>query len=286
MTLPDPETVVSRARESITGDSESPTADSRVNLAVADPVDYDSVDLTDESYVGPDASALGRLAAAVAVEGDAAVHYPEPDFTVGGPWLVLAPLSGLVSTVATGTGRAAVTLDYDGSDDTALDGLDERVSELTEAARPSHDHYPVESDNRGVFTTGMTTFALDSLATDGNLTATFDVSTTPATGSDRVESRFADVEGVESVEYESVVGVERAAPSPELREAAETAHRRVLGDCEYEWLPEGGVFAEIPGAEKMALGTGTPGAAEFSHEQYETCVDLLESTLSNLGVRA
>lgn len=276
MTLPDPETVVARAREA-PNDS-----DSGVNIAVTGPVDSESVERDEDGYVGETAGAIGRLAAALASNGR--VHYPDPDFTADGPWLVLAPLSGFVSTVATGTGRAVVTLDYDASADSALDGLDERVSALAEAVRPIHDHYPV-SDDGGTFTTGMTTFALDTLSTDGNLTATFDVSTTPATSASRVESRFV-VEGVENVAYEPVVGVERAAPSSELREAVETAHRRVRGDCEYEWLPDPGVFAEIPGAEKMALGTGSPEAAEFSREQYETCLDLLESTLSTLGVSA
>lgn len=279
MTLLDPETVVARAGASTADDS-------AVNLAVAGPVDPDVAELTEDGYVGANAGALGRLAAAVAVEDDAAVHYPEPDFIADGPWLVLAPLSGFVSTVATGTGRAEVALDYDTDRDFAFENLERHIADLFDAARPSHDYYPVEDDDRGVFTTGMTTFALDSIATDENLTATFTVSTTPATSSGGIASRFADVEGVEHVCYELVAGVERAAPSRELREAVETAHRRVLGDCEYEWLPGDGVFAEIPDWEKISLGTGAPGAEEFSREQYETCVDLLETTLSNLGVRA
>jgi len=296
--LPDPEQVVSRA--------EKAAADGDVNLVVAGAVDPEAVERTDDGYVGEAAGAVGRLAAAVeaaetvaktdsavaddadadSATADVALHYPEPKFTADGPWLVLAPLGGFASTVAKGLGRAEVTVEYDARSDHSLDVLDERVSGLTEALAPRHDHYPVESDDRGTFTTGMTTFALDSLSVDGDLTARFDVSTTPATSPSAVEARLADIASVEAVDYEPVVGVERAAPSPDFREAVEAGHREVRGDCEYEWLPEPGVFAEIPGAEKLALGTGTPGALEFSLEQYRTCVDLLASTLSTLEVSA
>ncbi|WP_115864664.1 hypothetical protein [Halorussus litoreus] len=304
--LPDPEQVVSRAEEA--------TADGDVNLVVAGAVDPETVERTDDGYVGESAGAVGRLAAAVeacetvaetgGAAADVALHYPEPAFTADGPWLVLAPLGGFASTVTKGTGRAEVTVEYDARSDHTLDGLDERVSALTEALAPHHDHYPVESDDRGTFTTGLTTFALDSLSVDGDLTATFDVSTTPATSPSAVEARLADVAdsadldardasdgvagvaSVESVDFETVTGVERAAPSANFREAVEAAHREVRGDCEYEWLPQPGVFAEIPGAEKLALGTGTPGAQEFSAEQHRTCVDLLASTLSRLEVVA
>jgi len=276
--LPDPEAVVARASDS--------TPDASVNLVVAGAVDAERVKRDEDGYVGESAGVVGRLAAALGVEADVAVHYPEPEFTADGPWLVLAPLSGFVSTVATGVGRATVTLERDASDGPPLDGLDERIAGMAEAVRPDHDSYPVDSDDRGVFTTGMTTFALDSLSVDEALTATFHVSTTPGTRPSDVKARFADLTGVESVEYESVVGVERTAPSRSLREAVEAAHRDVRGDCEYEWLPDPGVFAEIPGAEKLALGTGAPGSRAFSRDQYETCVELLDSTLSNLEVDA
>jgi len=276
--LPDPEAVAAEAHEA--------TTDGAVNLAVTGEIDPDAVERTADGYVGETAGALGRLAAAVTIEGDLAVHYPDPDLTAGGPWLVLAPLSGFVSTVATGTGRAVVDLDYDASADPSLDGLDERVSALLDAAAPGHDHYPVADDERGAFTTGMTTFALDSLSVGERLTATFDVSTTPATSASGVESQFAAVAGVESVTYEPVVGVERSSPSSDVREAVETAHCEVRGQCDYEWLADPGAFGAIPSAGKMALGTGAPGAGEFSREQYETCRDLLDATLSNLGVSA
>lgn len=278
MTLPEPGSVVSRA--SRTEPARGPTP----NVAVSGSVNADAVERVDGAYGGETAGTLGRLAAAVSADVDATVQYPDPVLTAEGPWLVLAPLSGFVSTVSTGVGRVTVALDDDS--DTTLRRLEDRLSALFEAARPSHDHYPVAEDSRGVFTSGMTTFALDSVSTDGRPTVTFDASTTPATRPSEVEARFSDVTGVESVEYESVVGVERAEPSPGFREAVEAAHRRELGDCEYEWLRSPGLFAGIPGSEKVALGTGDPGSTEFTGEQYETCVDLLESALSALEVDA
>jgi hypothetical protein len=281
MTLPDPESVVARARDT---DTDSAAA-AAPNVVVTDRVDADAVERTDEGYRGETAGVLGRLAAALAV-GDAAVHYPEPDLTAEGPWLVLAPLSGFVATVAKGIGRTVVDVDYDPRADTGLHAVDDRVSALLDAARPTHDHYPVAEDDAGVFTTGMTTFALDSLTVEDALTATFDVSTTPATRASDVRARFADVPGVEAVTYESVAGVERADPSPTLRRAVEDAHREVVGDCQYDWLPEPGVFGEILGGEKVAFGTGEPDATAYSREQYERCVELLESVVSSAEVVA
>lgn len=281
MTLPDPKSVVSQAEaHDLADDAAAP------NVAVAGPVDADAVERTDDGYSGETAGALGRLAAAVTVDADLAIHYPELDLTADGLWLVLAPLSGFVSTVSTGVGRATIDLDYDPAADPGLDRLDDLVAGLLDAARPRHDHYPVGDDELGVFTRGMTTFALDSLSVHDGLTASFDVSTTPTTRPSDVESRFAEAPGVESVEYESVVGVERAHPSPEFRNAIEAAHRDVRGDCEYDWLPAPGVFTEIPGGEKVALGTGQPNATEFGDDDFEACVDLLAATLAELEVVA
>jgi len=275
VSLPDPETVVARAR-----DTDPDTSDATANVAVTGRVDADAVDRTDEGYVGDTAGALGRLAAATAVDEDAAIHYPEPDFAADGPWLVLAPLSGFASTVSAGVGRADVTLDYDADADPHSDRLDALVSDLLEASRPTHEHYPVADDDSGVFTRGMTTFALDSLSVDDDLTATFELSTTPATRPSDVESRFASVERVRAVDYETVAGVERSDPSPALRDAVESAHRSERGDCEYDWLPDPGVFAAIPGGEKVAFGTGRPGEGEFAKTEFEACRDLLAAVLS------
>lgn len=274
MTLRSPEAVLSNAR------TDSGGSGAGVNVALSGAIDRDEVERESGRYVGETAGRLGRLAAGV--ESAGRVHYPEVDVTADGPWLVLAPLSGVVSTVATGRGRATVTVDYDAATDPALDELDQRISALIHAARPTHDHYPVEADTQGVFTTGMTTFTLDSIAVDDRLTATFDVSTTPATDHSGVETRFGSVPGIEDVEYEPTVGGDRSDPSVRLRNAVESAHRQVYDGCEYEWLPGPGVFAEIPGTEKMALGAGAPGATEFSEKQYESCLTVLQSLLSNL----
>ena len=278
MTLPAPETVLSDAR------ADSDDTGVTVNLAFPGAIDVDRIERTTTGYAGETAGKLGRLAAGVASDGR--VHYLDPDFTADGPWLVLAPLSGVVSTVATGTGRAVVTLDHDATADKGLQRLDQRISTLLDAVRPSHDHYPVEEDTQGVFTTGMTTFDLDSTEVSENLTATFDVSTTPATDRSTIESRFESVENVEEIKYEPLVGVERADPSAHLREAVESAHRTVYGDWEYEWLPTPGMFAEIPGAEKMALGAGSLESTEFSEKQYESCLEVLQTIFSNLEVDA
>jgi hypothetical protein len=278
VTLPSPETVLSDAR------ADAGDTGASANLALSGSIDRGEVERESGRYVGETAGELGRLAAGL--ESAGRLHYPEVDVTADGPWLVLAPLSGVVSTVATGSGRATVTLDYDAAADPALDGLDQRVSALLHAARPTHEHYPVETDTRGVFTTGMTTFALDSIEVDDQLTATFDVSTTPATDHGEIESRFDSVQAVDDVEYESTVGVDRAEPSVRLQSAVESAHRQVYGDCEYEWLPGPGVFTEIPGREKVALGPGVPGATEFSEEQYQSCLAVLQSLLSNLEASA
>lgn len=274
MTLPAPKTVIADAR--------TDSSDTRVtvNIALSGDVDVDRIERTSTGYAGETAGRLGRLAAGVASDGQ--VHYPEPDFTANGPWLVLAPLSGVVSTVATGMGRVVVTLDHDATTDKQLQRLDQRISALLDSVRPSHNHYPVEEDTQGVFTTGMTMFNLDSIEVGEKLTATFNVSTTPATDRSTIESQFESVENVEDIKYDQLVGVERAAPSVHLREAVESAHRTVYGDWEYEWLPTPGVFAEIPGAEKMALGTGSPESTEFSEEQYESCLEALQTTLSNI----
>lgn len=281
MSLPDPETVVARAQ-----DSDQDTSDATANVVITGRVDADAVHCTDDGYVGDTAGALGRLAAATAVDEDTAIHYPEPDFAADGPWLVLAPLSGFASTVSTGVGRADVTLDYDAAADPHSGRLEALVSDLLEAARPTHEHYPVADDTSGVFRRGMTTFTLDSLSVDDDLTATFEVSTTPATRPSDVESRFAAVERVRAVDYETVAGVERSDPSPALRDAVESAHRSERGGCEYDWLPDPDVFAAIPGGEKVAFGTGRPGAGKFEQAEFETCRDLLATVLSTPEVVA
>jgi hypothetical protein len=277
--LPAPDEVPDHAREAA-------GADTGPNLVVAGAPDPAAVERTDDGYDGDGAGDLGRLAAAarVAARTDARLHYPDPDAPVddpdpdvpaNGPWLVLEPLSGFVSTVARGTGTVTVRANGDDPDATR--------SDLLAAARPSHDHYPVAEDDRGVFTTGLSTFELaDATVSDGELTATFDVLTTPATTSGEVERRFASVDAVREATFTPAVGVERTEPSPALREAVEGAHLDVLGDAQYEWLPAPTVFSRIPGDGAVALGTGDRGAALFSGTAYAHCVELLSACVAEL----
>jgi len=256
---------------------DGPDARPACKVVVADDgFDPGAVELSDDGYAGAGAGTVGRLAAAVhAVERtDAALQYPDPSLVAAGPWLVLAPLSGDVSTVHCGTGR--VTIRAPADPDRPDAGIERLLSGLLDAARPRHPAYPVEDDRRGVFTTGLTTYSLSTVDVEGKtVTVTFDVVTTPATRPGAVRTRFGAVDGVSAVTYEPLVGVERADPSPGLRDAVETAHRTVLGDACYEWVPEPTVFSRIPGPEKMALGTGAPGDQSFGREAYDRCVDLL-----------
>ena len=285
MSLPEPEAVLAEARrmgartrdEGLAGDESVP------NLVVAMDDPEPQIERTDEGYAGEGAPALGLLAAGVETAG-VALHYPEADLTAEGPWLVLEPLSGFLSTVHTGTGQVAVELDYDRAADHHLDAVADYVDELLGAARSSHEQYPVADDDAGVFRTGMTTFTPGEITTaDGSVTARFDVSTTPATTAAGIAATFGAIDGVVDVRYETRAGVERADPSAGLRSAVEDAHRTVLGDAGYEWFPDPTVFSRLPTGEKVAFGTGVRGAAQFSHESYATCVELVTTALSNLG---
>lgn len=285
--LPEPDAALADARrvgartrdEGLARDASIP------NVVVAADDPEPDVERTDDGYEGAGAPTLGLLAAAAEAEAEGvALHYPEADLTAEGPWLVLEPLSGLLSTVHTGTGRVAVELDYDRAADHRLDAVAGYVGDLLAAARPEHEQYPVADDDAGVFRTGMTTFAPGEItADDGSVTARFDVSTTPATTAAGVAATFGAVDGVVDVRYEAGVGVERAEPPAALRSAVEDAHRDVLGDAGYEWFPEPTIFSRLPTREKVAFGTGVRGSGAFSEESYATCVDLLAAVLSNLG---
>lgn len=284
--LPNPADVLDNAIRKSKRSSVSPDAPADVNLVVVGDPAPEVVSRTTEGYEGPEAGDLGRLAAAAAVtEDDSCLHYPEPDFSVAGPWLVVEPLGGVVSTVHCGTGRVDVVVSYDTASTQAIEQLHWQISEVLEAARPAHDYYPVSEDEEGVFTRGMTTFLLDRIETAvDSATITLKVSTTPATTAETVESRFETIDGVLDVTYTSTVGVERATPSPEFRTAVEQAHRTVVGECGYEWYPEPTVFSFIPGGEKVALGTGKPASTTFTDAEYEQCVNLLSRCLEGVSV--
>jgi hypothetical protein len=203
------------------------------------------------------------------------VHHGDVDLTAPGPWVVLAPLDGAISTVSRGT---ATTTVHVAAPNARPSSIRSRLDGVFAAAEPDHDHYPV-TDDGGVFTTGMTTFELGSVSpvADG-LRVAFDTWTTPATTRGEVESRFLGADGVTAVDVTFEAGVERASPSPELREAVEDAHRRVVGDAPYEWLDRPTAFSRLPGGEKVALGAGRPGE-RFDASDVEATAALLRATV-------
>ncbi|MFP8955441.1 hypothetical protein ACLI4Y_01845 [Natrialbaceae archaeon A-CW3] len=241
-----------------------------------------------DAYVGPDGARAGLLAAAamVTADSDARLHYPEADvdLTAEGPWLILEPLGGRLGTVTRGRATVTVTLERPAGNRVADDR--DRVGAVLEAARPDHEFYPVADDDLGVFTTGITTFGLESVQVDEEtMTVAFDVRTTPATTAAAVEARFEECPGVTDVRLERLSGVQQADPDPTLRHAAEAAHVSIVGDDEYAWLPPTAPFAAVPSPNKLALGTGTAGQP-FDVEDFETCRRLLERTIERLETGA
>lgn len=288
MSLPDPGGVRDRAADlaATTADAAGDPTAPNVAVVRTDAAYPDGVERTDVGFEGPGAGDLGRLAAArAAVDGDdACFHFPEPTFTAEGPWVIVAPLAGRIATVARGTGGVTVAVTVPpGPVTSELRHTADRIDGVFSAAQLSHEHYPVETDDIGVFTNGLTTFALGGV--DGGadeVRLTFDVGTTPATSPAAVEARFSAAEGVVWVDYEPDVPVERASPGNDLRAAVEAAHERVRGDAEYEWLHGPTVFTNVPGGDKVALGTGVSGAETYATQAYEECVELLSATLSGV----
>lgn len=278
--LPPPQKVLRDARAAGERTASADLSEPGINVAVPELGDDPDVRRTNEGYEGGDAGDLGRLAAAVAVADDVRLHFPEPDTDAAGPWIALEPLSGQLATVEAGTGRVAVTMDYRGSTDENDAGFADCLTEVREASDLSHPYYPVD---RAVFTTGMMEYTLADVETDADgLTATFDVSTTPATSAESVRARFESLDCVREVSYEPRTEVERADPSHGLRDAVEAAHRSVLGVATYEWNPTPTMFGSLP-ENKIAFGLGSAGAAAFSNEEYEACTGLLAETVGNLG---
>ena len=299
--LPDPGTVPERAADLAVRSAERAADPGAVNVLVA-PVDggFDpgSVDLVGGAYEGPNAGDLGRLAAAVAAvdglgaddggdgsPGAACLHHPDLDATAAGPWLVVEPLDGRLSTVHAGRGRLAVELtDPPAGVDPGLRAVRDALAEVLEAVRPDHEHYPVERDTEGVFTRGMTTLSLAGVdAGEGGTTVRFDVSTTPETRVRAVEGLVEDLACVGAVRYEPVRGVARSDPPSSLRAAAEAAAERAVGDWEYEWYPGPTAFSRLPTAAKLALGAGRPGEGAFDGADYGACRALLGETLAGYG---
>lgn len=266
-------------------DTAGTTSDQPVNLAVERSVD--DVNATGRTYHGADAAAAGCLAAAttvVAGSENARLQYPDPTAKATGPWLVVAPLAGHLSTVATGSGHATVSVAVPGENvHTRLGGVRDAVDAVLTAAQPSHDVYPVAEDDAGVFTTGMTTFDFTGATeTAQGVDITFDVSTTPATTPDSVEATFEDIDAVTAVNYEPTDDVAVAEPTEECRERVEDAVCRVLGDAQYEWLPGPGTFSSLANEMRFAFGMATPGTS-YDETTFEQDVAVLSAIVDALG---
>lgn len=293
--LPAPSTVPDAAAD-LAGETASGVGDADVvNVLVAGPrhrtagpagVSVDEIELDDGAYRGPTSGALGRLAAATAAlhEGNGVcLHYPDPEFGAPGPWLVVEPLAGRLATVA--RGRATVTVEMAppaGHLDARLRGCSDRLTAVIEAARPRHEHYPVERDELGAFTRGLTAVELEHVSVGAEFTATLGALTTPHTRPGGLEERFRAVEGVERVDVDVETAVEDASPSTRLRAAVEDAAAAVVGDWSYEWLARPTAFGEVPSGDKMALGTGEPSAGRFDRAAFETGRELLVEAVANL----
>jgi hypothetical protein len=215
----------------------------------------------------------------------ACLHYPDPVATAAGPWLVVEPLEGRLSTVHAGRGRLDVELtDLPTGVDAGLRAVRGALVDLIEAVRPEHEHYPVERDAEGVFTRGMTTLAFAGVDVDeGGTTVRFDVSTTPATSADGIEGLVSDLSCVRNATYEPVVALDRSEPPSSLLRAAESAAERAVGDWEYEWYHRPTAFSGLPSASKLALGTGRPGDEAFDGGQFEGCRVMVRETVARYG---
>lgn len=246
----------------------------------------DLIEREDGGYHGPASGALGRLAAAVAgVEEPTGtcLHYPDPNASAPGPWLVVEPLGGRLATVAKGCATVTVELERPtGHLDARLRTGRDRLEGVIEAARPRHEHYPVEHDELGTFTRGLVEFELERVSVDEGFTVSFGALTTPRTEPDELRDRFRDVDGVEAVGVSVGTEVEHADPSPRLRKAVEEAADAVVGDWNYEWLPGPTAFGAVSSDDKIALGTGGPSDARFGQEAFETGRELLAEAIDNL----
>lgn len=281
--LPAPDAVLGRATRVAEDTRPGLTDVDTVNVVVAGDPAPEPVTTGDDGYVGETAGAVGRLAAAAAAveAGPGVLHHPEPTYTAAGPWVVVEPLDDRLATVAKGTGIVEVTIAAPtGFLDQRLTTLRDRLTAVLEASRPTHDRYPVDRDEGGVFTTGLTTFDLESVSVGDPITVTFAMTTTPTTSAESVRSRFQAVDGVETVAVTVDHGVERGTPPDWLRRAAETAADTVFGDWAYEWLPGPSLFTRVPDPAKLAVGTGTPGTPAYDADAYTKLRTLLEALLT------
>lgn len=290
MTLPTTREVLDRAEDVASAtESREPTS-AHVHVLGAGQIEPSETTLEADGYTGDDAGATARLHAATAAVGAAdsvRLHHPEPCNTPDGPWIVLAPLEGRLATVSRGAARLEVAwptpaVGVDASLQRHLEG----VRAAMETARPSHRWYPVQRDDRGVFTRGLTIFRLDGLTVgEERTTLTFDVRTTPATDAAAIEERFASLPEVSEADFQALEPVETSTPTPELRDAVESATDAILGDWAYEWAAGPSIFSQIQSTNRIGLGTDSPGATHVQVETVRTCQELLGRILAELEAR-
>lgn len=291
MTLPATSAVLDRAEAVASTTETAETVSAHVHVLGAGEIDPTETTLDADAYTGNHAGATARLhAATTAVEAADGVrlHHPEPGRAPDGPWIVLAPLAGRIATVARGAARLEASWPTPAVGvDASLQRHVEGVRAAMEAARPSHRWYPVERDDRGVFTRGLTTFSLAGLTVEEEQTTlTFDVRSTPATDSAAIEDRFTSLPEIGEADFLAQESVEKATPTTDLRAAVETAADAVLGDWAYEWAPGPSMFSRIAASNKIAVGTDTPGATNVGVDTVRTCQDLLERILARLEGRS
>lgn len=300
--LPDPKTVRGWTDEAATAAHDS------VNLLVTSPSDGDPLagiertrsegtgrERSDERgestaspirYTGRRPAAAGLLAAAAAVARNSPVYrlqYPSMDPTSDGPWIVLEPTGGALGTVSTGRLEVRIEMErVDGNVSESLTVHRNHLATLLDTAVPSHEHYPVESDDEAVFTTGMTTYELSNVEVNDRLTVSLTATTTPATTPESIRDRFTAIPDVRSVEIHTVRPVSRSDPDDRLRTALESAATETIGDYRYEWLPTPTGLQWIPSSNKIVFGAGHRGTP-FSIDSYETVTGVLERTLRALG---
>lgn len=279
--LPAPEAVRDRATTVATDTQTAKT------VHVVSAGNVQSVDSTDAGYEGRDAAGIAQLHAAttaVANAEGARLHYPEPNLSVSGPWVILSGLDGRLSTVQIGEATVSIELEApSGGPDEWLRTIRKRIDAMIEAARPSHAHYPVKHDTQGAFTTGLPTCSLESVSVNAeSVQISFSVAMTPSTTVTGLRDRFDEHPWVNTVRVRRERPVMRASPPQTLRQAVESAVEAVLGDWAYEWLREPGAFAWIPTSQKIAIGVEDDRDGPIDTDPIDRTTTVLEHTLSNL----
>lgn len=262
--------------------SQAPEVETPINLLLPELSDDPAVERTDSGYEGEDAGTLGRLAAAVEIEGgETFLHYPEPIQEVTGPWVVLEPLGGQIATIHKGRGVLFVTAQYRHQSDDNEAGFNSGLLPVREAANPTHPIYPAD---RAVFAPGLPTYRVEDIG-DGSEAqyVIYNMSVPLGMSSEDIEREFTKLESVDRANFSFDVEPEEASPAEPLRTAVERAHETVVGDALYGWYSEPTRFSTLRTENKIAVGLGQQGETTFSDEQYGLMVELLSTAVENWG---